>query len=308
MALGHDEAAGGRTIGGARSALSQLNLREAELKVRMGRNQQSLTHLLAALQMYSRNPPPPLLVDPRSARDAVRAAILMKAITPELETRARAFAAASEELKRIRRQADVQNGALFQAESAEADREAKIADLIAEKQALEKQLYTDAGVAGADVRRLAARARSLGELVSAVDVHAVVADTAGAALPARFAPPVTGQIVHRFDAPGGAPEQVKGVVWSTAANAAVLAPAAGEVEYAGPLKGWGQVLILRAGDTRLILAGLGEVGTEAGRLVAAGEPVGKMPGDTDHPNLYLEVRQASRPVDPARWLPETSAG
>jgi septal ring factor EnvC (AmiA/AmiB activator) len=209
----------------------------------------------------------------------------------------------------VRRRADVQSGALFQAESAKADREAKIDDLIAEKQALEKQLYADADAAGADVQRLAARARSLGELVSTVDVRTPALRPADVApLPTRFTPPVTGVLVHRFEAPGGAADEVKGVVFAASANATVLAPAAGMVEYAGPLKGWGEVLIVRAGNARLILAGLGQVGTEAGRLVAAGEPVGKMPGDTDRPTLYLEVRQASRPVDPARWLPQASAG
>jgi septal ring factor EnvC (AmiA/AmiB activator) len=67
------------------------------------------------------------------------------------------------------------------------------------------------------------------------------------------------------------------------------------------------VLILRSGDYNLVLAGLGEVGTEAGRTVAGGEPVGKMPGDTPHPALYLEVRRATRPVDPGRWLPDAGA-
>ena len=129
IGLGRQESDGQRNVGGARAALTRLNLQEAELKVRMGRNEQSLTQLLGALQMYARNPPPPLLVDPRSARDAVRAAILIKAITPELETRAKAFSSQSEALKRVRRQADAQSGVLFQAESTLADREAQIADL-----------------------------------------------------------------------------------------------------------------------------------------------------------------------------------
>ena len=82
----------------------------------------------------------------------------------------------------------------------------------------------------------------------------------------------------------------------------MLSPTAAVVDYAGALKGWGQVLILRSGGYRLVLAGLGDVGTETGRTVEGGEPVGKMPGDTAAPRLYLELRQASRPVDPGRWL------
>ena len=306
ISLGRQESDGQRNVGGARASLTKLNLQEAELKVRMGRNQQSLTQLLGALQMYARNPPPPLLVDPRSARDAVRAAILIKAITPELETRARAFSGQSEALKRVRRQADAQSGVLFQAESSLADREAQITDLIAQKQALEKQLYADAGAAQTDVQRLAARARSLGELVHVLDARSPAAG-ADDALPVRFTAPVQGVLAHGFGQAGSDPEHSKGVTWTTPANAAVLSPLAAAVDYAGPLKGWGNVLILRAGDYNLVLAGLGDIGTEAGRTVAGGEPVGKMPGDTPHPALYLEVRRATRPVDPGRWLPEAGA-
>ena len=303
IALGRQESSGQRSAGGARAALARLNLQEAELKDRMGHNQQSLTKLLGALQMYARNPPPPLLVDPRSARDAVRAAILIQAITPELETRAQSFTAQSEALKRLRRQADAQSGALFQAESGVAEREAQIADLIAQKQVLEKQLYADADLAQSDVTRLAARARSLGELVTTLDAHD--AGAGGGAPSLRFVAPVQGEQTHGFGQPGGDPERAKGITWATAANAAVLSPAAAVVDYAGALKGWGNVLILRSGEYRLVLAGLGEVGTEAGRSVEGGEPVGKMPGDTPRPTLYLEVRRASRAVDPGRWLPPT---
>ncbi len=302
VGLGRQESDGQRHVGGARTALERLNLREAELKDRMGHNQQSLTQLLGALQMYARDPPPPLLVDPRSARDAVRATILIKAITPELEMRAKAFTAQSEALRRLRRQAAAQSGALFEAESTVAERQARIEDLIVQKQALEKQLSTDATVAQTDVQRLAARARSMGELVRTLDAHDG-SDSGAEALPVRFTPPVQGALVHGFAQAGGDAERAKGLTWSAAPNAEVLAPAAAAVDYAGPLKGWGLVLILHIGDYHLVLAGLGEIGTEAGRTVVGGEPVGKMPGDTPHPTLYLEVRQASRAVDPGRWLP-----
>jgi septal ring factor EnvC (AmiA/AmiB activator) len=67
VALGGAEASGERAVGGAKGRLEKLNLEEAQLKIRMGHNQESLTKLLGALQMFQRNPPPPLLVDPRSA-------------------------------------------------------------------------------------------------------------------------------------------------------------------------------------------------------------------------------------------------
>jgi murein hydrolase activator len=302
VSLGRADADGRRTLGGARERLRQLNVQEAALKLRMGRNQESLTRLLGALQMYQRNPPPALLVDPRSARDAVRAAILIKAITPELERRAKEFTAQSEDLKRLRRQADAASGMMFQAESAMADRQAHIQDLIDQKKALEQQLASDASVANGDVQRLAARARSLGELVHTLGDHdAGGAQPSDEALPQRLTSPVPGQPAHGFGEAGSDPEHAKGLTWTPDANATVLSPTAALVDYAGPLKGWGVVLILRAGDYHLVLAGLGSVVAEAGRTVAAGEPVGRMPGE-GRSELYLEVRKGAQPVDPTRWF------
>ena len=307
VAIGRDEASGERTVGGARSELRQLDQEEAELKLRMGKNQEALTRLLGALQMFQRNPPPPLLVEPRSARDAVRAAILIKAITPDLEARARSFAAESEALKRVRRKADEANGLLFQAQSHVADRQAAIEDLIGQKRALETRLYAGVDAARGDVSRLAARSPSLGAFVGELDRRNAVAAPAPAALPGRLTPPVQGVVTRRFGernpkASAGERLRAKGWTWSTDPGAAVLSPAAGQIDYAGPLKDWGLVLILNVGDHHLVLAGLASADVATGRTVAAGEPVGRMGAGPDRPELYVEVRNGVTPVDPARWF------
>jgi septal ring factor EnvC (AmiA/AmiB activator) len=307
VALGRTEASGERAVGGAKGRLAKLNLAEAQLKIRMAHNQESLTKLLGALQMFQRNPPPPLLVDPRSARDAARAAILIKAIAPELERRSHEFAAASEQLKAIRRRAAAASGSLFQAESDLADRQAKIQSLIDQKRALEVQVRSDAQVADSDVRRLAARARSLGELVTVLDAHDLHARDLAAGLPLLstttvFTPPVTGPIARRFGETGSDRLRAKGWTWSADPGAVVVSPAAARVDYAGPLKDWGLVLILRVGPDHLVLAGLSRVDVDTGMSVAAGEPVGRASSGPPRPEVYLEVRHGVTPVDPARWF------
>ena len=95
----------------------------------------------------------------------------------------------------------------------------------------------------------------------------------------------------------------EGFTWKSSPGAPVLAPAAGVVEFAGPLKDYGVILILRTGGAyHLVLTGLGAVEAVPGRTVAAGEPVGRMAEDAGPgPSLYLEVRKGGEPVDPQRW-------
>lgn len=65
----------------------------------------------------------------------------------------------------------------------------------------------------------------------------------------------------------------------------------------------GAVVILRlGGDYHLVLAGLGQIEAAPGRLVKAGEAVGRMAPAGQPTELYFEVRRNDTPVDPAVWL------
>jgi septal ring factor EnvC (AmiA/AmiB activator) len=306
-----------QTASDSRAKLVLLNLRESELANSLGKNQNQLSRLLAALQLYGRNPPPALLVHPSNAKDAVRAAILMRAITPELHNRAKGFSAEVQEIARVRRETAAASEALFTAESDIADRRGKIEALLQEKAALEQAVTADAQLASDDLKRLAARAKSLRELLQGLPRQASPSakgepqgPSAGPEIRnSRFINPSAGSLIRRFGqtaprtgAAGGG--RSEGWTWRTEKGASVRAPIQGTVEYAGPLKGWGMVLILRlGGGYHLVLAGMDQTTAEAGRTLSAGEPVGRM-GDQDRPTpeLYMEIRRDGSPVDPARWM------
>ena len=304
--LGASEQAGEGTAMDQRARLITLNAEEAALKAKIDANRDDLARLLAVLQNYQRHPPPPLLVNPRSARDAVRAAILIRAITPELEARGKAFAAQAAAIAKVRRTAATASETLFQAESDIADRRAEIDRLTAQKLGLENRAYGDSGAADPDIRAVAARTGSVEALVQALP-SSTQNRPPPAAAPARLSPPVQGVVVHRFGEPTKGQERSQGWTWRATPEAAVLAPAPGRVDYAGPLKGWGVVVILNAGGgMRLVLAGLETVSVGVGRSVAAGEPVGRLgpAGDKGRtpPELYLEVRGDAGALNPSRWL------
>src|SRR5262245_38581298 len=101
--------------------LERLNVAETELSVDRSMNLHRLSRLLSVLEQLKRDPPPALLVSPQDAKDAVRAAILVKAMTPELQSRAQAYADGASEVMRQRRLAAVQSEALFERDSLAAD-------------------------------------------------------------------------------------------------------------------------------------------------------------------------------------------
>lgn len=301
IALAREQAVDEGTALTQRARLRALSGQEAMLTARMTHERSRQARLLAALQNYSRNPPPALLVSARSANDAVRGAILMRAVAPELQRRAAALQAQMDEINRVRRQAAMAGEALFLTESELADRRAETERLIGEKIRLERSLYAHAELAAREAEDLARRAASLRGLVRDLGDR-VPAPPARA--PERLAAPVQGDLLRRFGEATPSGPASEGMRWRTDRSAQVLAPAPGVVEYAGPLKGWDGVVILRLdGGYRVVLAGMEQVAAATGRRVAAGEPIGRMgKARNPDPELYLEVRRDGEPVDPSRWL------
>jgi septal ring factor EnvC (AmiA/AmiB activator) len=303
---------GESSVSDKRLRLAALNVREAQLDGELGAAQSKLARLLGALELFRRDPPPALFVDPHDVRDAVRAAILIRAITPELERRAAALKAQAETLRRLKRAVDTASEDLFTSESDVADRRAKIEALIAAKAALEGQDAANAEAARQDADAYAARARALRELSQGL---AVVPPPAGApeppdpehaglfGRPKSFAAPVQGAPFRRFGEAEGASRSL-GWTWRTAGSANVVSPAQAMVDYAGPLKAWNVVVILRlGGGYHLVLAGLDAAQVSPGQTVKEGQVVGHMGGaDANPPELYFEIRKNGAPVDPARWL------
>jgi murein hydrolase activator len=139
-----------------------------------------------------------------------------------------------------------------------------------------------------------------------------------AAQKGRLSLPVLGRVVLRPGEPDAKGVKKPGLTIATRALAMVTAPWAATLRYVGPLPGYGNVMILEPGDGYLIiLAGMDVVYAETGQVVGANAPLGLMGGsasaDADltqdqgmgaeaSQTLYLELRQAARPVDPSGWF------
>lgn len=284
---------GDAAIAAQRARLRGLSEREAALVAQLSRARGRQARLLSALQMMSRRPPPPLLVPTDRAVAAVRAAILMKAIAPELQARARPLADRQAELARVRRLAALNSEALFTAESAEGDRRARAEALLARQTRQRAILGAEAATAERAAGALQTRLRALGGAIPRLDADAASVTARRPAGRDRLTAPVEGAPSIRFG------DGASGWRWR-GDDLEARAPAAGRVVWTGPLEGWGQVVILDLGPGwRAVISGLDEVSVETGARVADGQALGRAGRGGE---IGFDLRRDERPVDPGPWL------
>ena len=124
----------------------------------------------------------------------------------------------------------------------------------------------------------------------------------------RLAMPSQGQIVERYGQRTKAGQTSKGLRIETRPDALVVATYDGRVAFAGPFRGYGQILIIEHGEGyHTLLAGLSEIYGTVGQWLLAGEPIGKMdPAGSANPVLYVEFRRRGQPINPLPWLASRS--
>jgi septal ring factor EnvC (AmiA/AmiB activator) len=124
-----------------------------------------------------------------------------------------------------------------------------------------------------------------------------------AAAGANLTMPVSGRLVRRWNELDESGMSSKGLAFQTRPGAQVVAPSDGRIEFAGPFRGYGQILIIEHGDGyHSLLAGLDRIDGAVGQSVIAGEPVGVMKSGEARSSLYFELRRNGQPINPMPWL------
>ncbi len=318
-----------------------LKLRKEEITIRadLAEKQDVLSQLLAGLQRLEQNPPPALVVEPRDVLSALRGAMMFGAIVPELRAEAESLTQKLARLDRIRSDMESEKTSLSQAMLTLKTSQIDLDQLVAQKKQL---VFESAGKLLAEKKRateLADKAKSLKQLVAELTAQRLKdeAERSRQALAieaerkrqeaalmkplmvfsaslGRLEYPVQGQILKRFGDDDGLGSTLRGMAVATTTAAQVTAPVDGKVEFAGPFRSYGQLLILNPGEGYLVLlAGMSQISAEIGQTVRAGEPLGTM-GDGPssvtllgdqvqeaRPVLYIEFRNNGEAVDSAPW-------
>ena len=322
------------TLTAIEAQLAKLVADERAKSAALARDSQRETALLMALVRVAATPGEALALAPRPPLDTVRGALLMARAVPPLEARSTGLRQEIDALEASRR--DIAAAEAQQADERQAlsGEEARIAQLVARKTALRDTAARTAEDSGKRLVALAAEASSMRDLIDRIEAErrkaeeeraapqgaaGPVAVTAPAPLrldpaaPRKMRPfaaargamvyPASGTLVARFGAPdeNGAPG--RGLTFETRPGAEIVAPFDGQIVFAGPFRGYGQIVIIAHGDGyHSLLAGLDRVDSAVGQWLVAGEPVGRMADGADPPRLYLELRHDNQPINPAPWL------
>ena len=121
-----------------------------------------------------------------------------------------------------------------------------------------------------------------------------------------FPPPVRAPIGARFGTPRmqGGPNW-QGITFSAAPGTAVSAIAPGMVLYSGPLRGYGQIVIVQQAEKVLAIYGhLGQSDVHVGQEVQTGTAIGTVGsgGELGQDGLYFEIRSGGHPVNPLQYI------
>jgi murein DD-endopeptidase MepM/ murein hydrolase activator NlpD len=124
----------------------------------------------------------------------------------------------------------------------------------------------------------------------------------------RFAWPISGPVISSFG-PDLHGERNDGINIAAERGLPFRAAANGRISYAGPLKGYGNLIIITHPDGYVTAyAHADNIAVSPGEEVTKGQVIGTA-GDTggvDRPQLHFEIRRGVRPIDPAHFFAANS--
>ncbi len=286
--------------------LAQLSREIAESEERLVAREAEMQRAMLAMLAIERMPPAAVFAQPGNAQETIRTAAALDVARSALEADASALHHELSRLKASRAElARTKEKARKDAESLAAKR-STLTTQLTKRAKLQANLSTHYQSAEADAKRLAREASNLQQLISGLDRSP--STTAPAGVPERGTPtrPVSGNVLHRYGEKNGN-DTWRGMMFRTRPSALVVAPAGGEVAFTGPFMNYGSMVLLRhQGGTMSLMAGFGRIDVRLKEKIRAGEPLGIMPA-TGEQNLYVELRENSKPIDPARWFATVSS-
>ncbi|TLU73993.1 murein hydrolase activator EnvC family protein [Lichenicoccus roseus] len=312
----------------------QRRLLEASLRQQAA----ALAPMLPLIERLSLYPAETLLASPARPEDALAGLLVLRGLGAQLERRAEQIRAGQAQLDQLGAALGSQNENLAGLRREQLARDAEVSAQAAQALATQRASAQAADIAARQAAAAASHAAGLQDAVAALETAqaaavqryrreaeaderqrrsddaraararaASVAVEAGPGLaPDAGAAPVAGRIVQGWGAATDA-GPATGVSYAPPSLASVSAPCDGRVDFAGPFRSYGQMLIVDCGHGyRFVLAGLQQLDVAVGQRLAHGVALGSMPAVAGaghaRPLLYVQLRHGTQAVDPAGFL------
>ncbi len=288
---------------------------------RLAARQEPVVRLTAALQMMAQRPLALALVQPGSIDDAIHMRAVLARVLPVIEQRTAGLRAELERSRALRATAEQAAASLAQSQQDLRQRQAALQKLEAQKRLAAQDYRANADLESDRALALGERARDIVDLMDRLEEAGDLRDRL-AALPGPLlrparpdqarapapdrprgmgAPPpdrlpVAGALVPGMGAVSEGGVRSRGLTIATRPDALAVAPTGGRVVFAGPYRGYGQIVIIdHGGGWTTLITGLLRLNAAVGDVVRQGDPLGNAgPG---RPSVTVELRRNGRPVD-----------
>jgi septal ring factor EnvC (AmiA/AmiB activator) len=330
--------------------IAELAEQQKQLEVALVKNRTAIAQMLGVMQKMGREPPPVMMTERNDALRMVRSAMILASFFPGFREKAEELSTTIADLNSIITKSREEHKILATAQTEFAAFKNEVESLLKQKRETMQANWQEQEKLRIAASRHSRAVSDFGDLLTRLDAEVAKQSTlkeyeeelralgpaievkptvqeAAFVSPGRMKPsvpfekakgllpfPASGQRLISFGADDEVGGKSQGIRVETRSEAQITSPSDGWVIYAGKFRSYGQLLIINAGGGyHILLAGLGQIYTEVGQFVLAGEPVATM-GESPQlaqgsvqarsPVLYIEFRKNARPVDPDPWWSE----
>jgi septal ring factor EnvC (AmiA/AmiB activator) len=299
----------------AQRRIDRLALLQAAQRVRLAERQRPVVRLTAALETMARRPAALALMRPGTVADTAHVRALLAAALPEIRRRTAALRAEVARSAGLRDAFETARGALVASREDLRARRASLARFEATQRARSSRL---AGLATAESDRALALGEEARRLAAVVGTRRYQAALAArlSALPgpvprpgSRPVPgpdipyvlPVEGRLITGVGEISDGGVHSRGLIFETAPETRVVAPANGRVLYAAPFGSYANVVIIDHGrGFASVVTNLATLAVRSGDSVGRGALLGRTGVGRSH--VEVELRRDGRPVPIAELI------
>ena len=298
--------------------IKEKTLAQQSIEESLIEDRKSISDLVLALQRIRRIPPEAIIAKPDTPLKTAQSTMLLESILPRIYKRADQLKVDLKQLDEIITSLEEDKKSVqVKAKKLKRDKD-RLSSLLSEQERIYAKTEKNVKQQKAALKKISAQARDLKDLVKKIEKKKKT-DKARKKKTTAQKPtsppipkagqaqlPVSGFMTVRYGTTDDIGATSKGIKIRSRPSALVIAPMGGVVEYTGKFKGYGNMVIIQHQKKyHSLIAGMGNITTNVGRAVSAGEPIGKMSpstGNADNITLYYELRYNGKTINPSKRI------